>query len=259
MPFPPLRLLSRYGLLIGAIFVATLSIYSLDPVQDFLATLTPSTIGVLGSASGAAESWVSSAISSTGYAGIFGLMLLEGTSLPVPSEVILPFAGYLVSVGRLEFWLTVALATLAGALGALIDYYIGRFLGTKAVSNYGSRFFISKEQMKKMELLFGKHGARIVFASRLIPGVRTLISFPAGSARMDLAKFTFYTVLGCFGFNALLVYAGDYLGSHWSAIRAIGVFELAGTVIVLACSLWLFLRIQGRQTAKAAPAGPTEL
>jgi membrane protein DedA with SNARE-associated domain len=252
---------SRYVLAVGAaVFLVSVSILFSDSLQDMITGATGQiSVASVGSISGALTGSIVGTINSLSYFGVFGLMLLEATSLPVPSEVVLPFAGYLVSVGRLEFWLTVALATLAGVLGALIDYYIGRFLGTKAVSNYGSRFFISKEQMKKMELLFGKHGARIVFASRLIPGVRTLISFPAGSARMGLAKFTFYTVLGCFGFNALLVYAGDYLGSHWSAIRALGVFELAGTVIVLACSLWLFLRIQGRQTAKAAPAGPTEL
>ena len=96
-------------------------------------------------------------------------MLLEATSVPVPSEVILPFAGYLVSIGRLGYWETVGLATLAGVIGALIDYYIGLFLGTKVISNYGSRFFIGDEQMMKVESLFQRHGGQIAFFSRLSP------------------------------------------------------------------------------------------
>jgi membrane protein DedA with SNARE-associated domain len=245
-------------LVIGAaVFLVSVSILFSDSLEDMVTGATNQlSVGGVGSISGALTNAIAGTINSLGYFGVFGLMLLEATSLPVPSEVVLPFAGYLVSTGRLEFWLTVALATLAGVLGALIDYYIGRFLGTKTISNYGSRFFISAEQMKKVELLFEKHGARIVFASRLLPGVRTLISFPAGSARMDLAKFTFYTALGCFGFNALLVYAGDYLGSHWSAIRTIGVFELGATFVVLVSSVWLFLRIQRRQDAKTTPDHP---
>lgn len=252
---------SRYVLVIAAaVFLVSVSILFSDSLEDMITGATGQiSVASVGSISGTITDAIAGTINSLSYFGVFGLMLLEATSLPVPSEVVLPFAGYLVSIGRLEFWLTVALATLAGVLGALIDYHIGKFLGTKVLSNYGSRFFISEEQMRKMESLFEKHGARIVFASRLIPGVRTLVSFPAGGARMGLVKFTFYTALGCFGFNALLVYAGDYLGSHWSAVRAIGVFELAATVIVLVFSLWLFLRIQRRQTAKVAPDHPTEL
>lgn len=243
---------SRYVLVIGAaVFLISVSILFSDSVEDMVTGATSQiSTASLGSVSGALTNAIVGTIDSLSYFGVFGLMLLEATSLPVPSEVVLPFAGYLVSIGRLEFWLTVALATSAGVLGALIDYYIGRFVGIKTVSNYGSRFFISQEQMKKVESLFERHGARIVFASRLIPGVRTLVSFPAGGAKMGLAKFTFYTALGCLGFNALLVYAGDYLGSHWNTIRAIGIFELAATVIVLLCSAWLFLRIQHRQSVK---------
>ncbi len=249
---------SRYVLVIGAaVFLVSVSVLFSDSIEDMITGATGQiSAGSLGSVTGALTNAIVGTIDSLSYFGVFGLMLLEATSLPVPSEVVLPFAGYLVSIGKLEFWLTVALATLAGVLGALVDYYIGRFVGMKAVSSYGSRFFISAEQMKKVESLFEKHGTPIVFASRLIPGVRTLISFPAGGARMNLAKFTFYTALGCFGFNALLVYAGDYLGSHWSTIRAIGILELAATLIVLVSSAWLFLRIQHRQNSKTASNAP---
>jgi len=238
---------------ITAVFIVVVSILFSDSLEDML-TGAGGQVSVAGfhAISGAVTSLIIDAINTTGYFGIFGLMLLEGTSLPIPSEVILPFAGYLVSIGKLEFWLTVGLATSAGILGAFVDYYIGMFLGMRVISNYGSRFFISQEQMQKMESLFERHGGKIVFASRLIPGVRTLASFPAGAAGMNLPKFTLYTALGCFSFDAVLVYVGDYLGSHWSTIRVIGTLELAATAIVLITAIWLFLRFLRRQSTLAS-------
>jgi len=219
-----------------------------------------SSTGVVQSVTGALTSVVISAINSTGYLGIFGLMLLEATSLPVPSEVILPFAGYLGSIGRLEYWETVALATSAGVIGALVDYYIGLFLGMKAISNFGGRFFIGKDQMERVESLFQRHGGEIAFFSRLVPGRRTLSSFPAGSARMNLPRFTVYTALGCFVFDAVLVYAGDYFGAHWDIVRSIGILEIGATVAVIIAAAWVFLRMQrrapGRSPAPESSQGP---
>jgi membrane protein DedA with SNARE-associated domain len=252
--FPSFSQRSRYALLLGTILVVTVSLTS-DPVQDALAgSAGQISAGGLLSITGAVTSAVVGAISSTGYLGIFSLMLLEGTSLPIPSEVILPFAGYLVSTGSLNFWLTVALAGSAGVIGALVDYYIGLYLGMRVISNYGSRFFIGQDQMRRVELLFEKHGGAIVFASRLIPGVRTLASFPAGSAKMNLPRFTLYTALGCFSFDAALVYAGDYLGAHWSAIRAIGVVEVGATIFILLVAALVFVRMQ-RNSSSAAATG----
>lgn len=243
LPYPSQR--ARNALLLGAISVATVFVFFSDPVQDVVAgPMGQISIGSLSSLSGAVTSAVVGAIGSTGYAGVFGLMLLEATSLPVPSEVILPFAGYLVSTGRLDFWLTVALATSAGVIGALVDYYVGLFLGTRVVSDNGSRFFLRGEQTRRVELLFQRHGRAIVFTSRMIPGARTLVSFPAGATRMSLPRFTLYTALGCLVFDAALVYAGDYLGAHWSTIRAIGVLEVGATLVVLVLAAWAFVRMQ---------------
>jgi membrane protein DedA with SNARE-associated domain len=232
--------------MLGTVFAVMISIYSLsDPVQDFIAATTSQiSTGGLSYITGAVTSAVVGDIASTGYAGIFGLMFLESTSLPIPSEVILPFAGYLVSSGSLNFWLVIGVATLAGVFGALVDYYIGLYLGIKVISDYGSRFFIGQDQVRRMNQLFEKHGGVIVLASRLIPGVRTLASFPAGAARMNVARFTVYTALGCFAFDSLLVYTGDYLGSHWSAIKVIGTVEIGATLAVLAMAAWVFLRMQ---------------
>src|SRR5208337_3645407 len=162
MRLRPLNSRSRYALLGAALLVVTVSVLFSDSIEDVVtgASFGTST-GVVQSVTGALTNSVIGAISSTGYLGIFGLMLLEATSLPVPSEVILPFAGYLVSIGRLEYWETVGLPTSAGVIGALIDYYIGLFLGMNVISNYGSRFFISSEQMQRVQDLFQKHGSRI--------------------------------------------------------------------------------------------------
>lgn len=240
-------------MLLGTIFVVTVSVYSLsDPVQDFLAATSGQiAAGGLSYISGAVASAVEGAISSTGYLGIFGLMLLESTSLPIPSEIILPFAGYLVSIGRLDFWLTVGLATSAGVIGALVDYYVGLFLGMRVVSDYGGRFFIGQDQLLRIELLFKKHGGAIVLASRLIPGLRTLASFPAGAAKMNLLRFTVYTALGCFAFDTALVYAGDYLGSHWSAIKIIGTLEIGATLVVLLLAAWVLLKMHRKSSSQA--------
>jgi membrane protein DedA with SNARE-associated domain len=98
---------------------------------------------------------------------------------------------------------------------------VGGFLSTRLGSDYGSRFLIGEEQLVRVQLVFENHAGVIVLAS-LIPGARTLASFPAGAAKMSLSRFTIYPALGCFDFNAALVYAGDYLGSNWSAVKRHG-------------------------------------
>ncbi len=239
---------SRVAIVVGAAFVLVVAVL----FSDSLVTGQVSTEGLSSITEGVTTTIVN-AISGTGYAGVFGLMFLESTSLPVPSEVILPFAGYLVSTGRLEFWLTVILAVAAGISGGLVDYYIGRFLGMKVISDYGGRFFIGEEQFQRIDRLFARHGSIIVLVSRLIPGIRTLSSFPAGAARMNVAKFIAFTAIGCFFFDTALVYAGDYLGSNWNAIRAIGVLEVGATLAVIAIGAWIFLRMH-RSSSQRAPS-----
>ncbi len=250
---------SRYFVAIGIAFVASISLIFSDSIEDMVTGAgSQLSSGGLQSLTSTLTDAVVGIINSLNYLGIFVLMLLESTSLPVPSEVVLPFAGYLVSTGTLEFWLVVLLATGAGVIGSLIDYYIGLYLGMRTISNYGSRFFISPEQMARVESLFKRHGGLLIFLSRLIPGIRTLASFPAGSARMSVPKFVVYTALGCFIFDAALVYAGDYLGAHWESIRTAGTIEIAATVVAILIGVWLFLRLQRKRPASvqggAAPA-----
>lgn len=165
---------------------------------------------------------VTSTVRTFGYPGVFSLMLLETTSFPVPSEVILPFAGYLSFTGQFEAWIVVAVATAAGIFGTLIDYYIG-LKGVQSLIKHKvlGKVMISASQLETAEKWFDKHGSLIVFASRLIPGFRTTFSFPAGAARMPLKKFLAFSTAGCLVWNVVLVCLGWYLGANWTAVAGV--------------------------------------
>jgi membrane protein DedA with SNARE-associated domain len=176
---------------------------------------------------------VTQTIRGWGYFGIFGLMLLESSSLPVPSEVILPFAGYLFSTGsyNLNFWLVTFVATVAAIIGSLIDYYIG-LKGIEALAKYRilGRALFSEDQLTFAGKWFKRYGAFAVFIARLIPGLRTIISFPAGAAKMNLTKFIVYTTAGCLLWNGILIYLGWFLGKNWVEVAGITHYLIIAAV-----------------------------
>jgi membrane protein DedA with SNARE-associated domain len=176
---------------------------------------------------------ITSTVASWGYGGVFALMLLEASSLPLPSEVVLPFAGYLVSTGHLEFMVTLAVATIAAIAGSLIDYYIG-LKGVEALTKYRllGRTVFSESQLKVAGNYFYRYGTVMVFVGRLIPVVRTLISFPAGAVKMPLGKFIGYTAVGCLLWNSLLIYVGYYLGSKWQEVAAFSHYIVIGVAVI---------------------------
>jgi len=184
-------------------------------------------------------------VSSWGYGGVFGLMILEASSLPIPSEIILPFAGYLVSLGHLDFWLTLIVATVAAVAGSMIDYFIG-LKGVEVLTKYRllGRAVFSENQLKIAAGYFSKYGSAMVFFGRLIPAVRTLISFPAGAVRMPLVKFLAYTVAGCILWNSLLIYVGFYLGSRWEEVAGVSHYLIIAVVatVVAVFAVYLFKR-----------------
>jgi membrane protein DedA with SNARE-associated domain len=196
---------------------------------------------------------VTTTVSSMGYGGIFGLMLLESSSLPIPSEVILPFAGYLISTGAhgLSFTLTVIVATAAAITGSLIDYYIG-LKGIQALTKYRilGRAIFNETQIKVAAGWFTKYGALMVFLGRLVPGFRTIISFPAGAVKMPLAKFLVYTVAGCVIWNTLLIYVGYYLGSNWQEVADVSHYLIIGTVAALIASAIVYLILRRNRRKK---------
>jgi membrane protein DedA with SNARE-associated domain len=185
---------------------------------------------------------VTSTVRAFGYSGIFGLMLLESSSLPIPSEVILPFAGYLTINGQLNLWAILAAATVAGILGSLVDYYIG-LKGVQSLIKHKvwGKVLLSAAQLEAAEKWFNKRGSLMVFVSRLIPGFRTTFSFPAGAVQMPLKKFVALTTAGCLLWNAVLVYLGLYLGENWTLVAGVSRYlilaAVAAAIIVVAVYL----------------------
>lgn len=158
-------------------------------------------------------------ISSFGYAGIIVMMAIESASIPLPSEIIMPFAGYLA--GRGDF--NLVLVALSGAFGCLVGstaaYMVGKYGGRPWIERYGRYLLISRRDLERAEGWFSRYGELIIFFSRLLPVVRTFISLPAGVARMNVLRFAVYTFLGsipwCFG----LAYIGAVLGENWHMLE----------------------------------------
>ena len=154
----------------------------------------------------------------TGYLGIFLLMVAESATLPVPSEVVLPLGGYLVSQGRLEFWSTVVVATIGSMVGTMVDFGIGYYLGRPAVVRYGRIVRFSEKRLGTTEKWFAVHGRSVVLLARFVPLLRTLIAFPAGIVRMDVKRFLIYSAVGILVWDIALVYLGDLAGQNSAAI-----------------------------------------
>ncbi len=157
-------------------------------------------------------------LNQTGYLGIFLLMVMESATLPVPSEVVLPLGGYLVSQGRLEFWSTVAVATIGSMVGTMVDYGIGYYLGRPAVLRYGRIVRFSEKRLETIEKWFAAHGKSVVLLARFVPLLRTLIAFPAGIVRMDVKRFLAYSAIGILVWDIALVYLGVLAGQNSTAI-----------------------------------------
>jgi membrane protein DedA with SNARE-associated domain len=194
---------------------------------------------------------VTQTISSWGYIGIFGLMIIEASSFPIPSEIILPFSGYLVSQELLNLWATILTATLGALVGSFIDYYIG-LKGYQAITKYRlfGRSLCSESQLQTAVTWFTRYGPLMVFGARLVPVFRTIISFPAGAVRMPLAKFSAYTITGSAIWNALLIYVGYYLGNNWAKVAGIANYLVIVAIIAIA-ALATYLIIKRRRRIAA--------
>jgi len=168
----------------------------------------------------------------TGYVGVMVLMLLEAAAFPIPSEIVLPFAGYLVSKGILEFWSVVAISTLAALIGSFIDYSVGWKLGGSLLATKSRIPFVNGGHLQRVGLWFDHYGPVAVAILRLVPAARVLISFPAGVYRMSKAKFAMYTLAGCLPWNMFLVYLGWWLGNMWE--KVVSAFRYINVVVYVA-------------------------
>jgi membrane protein DedA with SNARE-associated domain len=177
---------------------------------------------------------ISTYIKSYGYAAIFILMALESSSLPVPSEVVLPLVGLFAAKAVLNFWLALLVAMLGSTVGSTVDYVLGYYIGKDIVYRHLKFFHIKKESLDSFDIWFEKNGNAAVFLTRLVPIVRTFINFPAGFAKMSFKKFIAYSVVGMLIWDLVLMAFGYYLLSANSAVivmAAIGVFAIALYVI----------------------------
>jgi membrane protein DedA with SNARE-associated domain len=176
-------------------------------------------------------------ISNAGYLGIFFLMIAESALIPIPSEVIMPFSGYLVSVGKFNVILVILAGSIGNLIGSWIAYFVGSRLGREFVLRYGKYVLLRKSHLELTESYFTKYGDKATFISRLLPAVRTYISLPAGVANMSLKKFSIYTMAGSLIWNTMLTYVGVKLGSEWTNIRQysdyIDVVVVAGAIIAI--------------------------
>jgi membrane protein DedA with SNARE-associated domain len=195
-------------------------------------------------------------ISALGYSGIVLLMAMESACIPLPSEIIMPFSGYLVFTGRFNL-LAVGFAGAFGCvLGSLAAYGAGMYGGRPLAERYGRYLLISGHDLDLADRWFARYGQVIVFISRLLPGVRTFISFPAGVARMNLSRFIVYTFAGSLPWCLGLAYVGEKLGERWNKDETLKtIFHrfdfVVGIVLVLAVAWWVWRHLRHLREGKA--------
>jgi len=199
--------------------------------------------------------WISGVISAMGYGGIVLLMGIESACIPLPSEMIMPFAGYLVSLGRFSLF-GIALAGAIGCVaGSIPAYYAGHYGGRPLVEKYGKYLLMNAEHLTWAERFFEKRGDITVLVARLLPVVRTFIAFPAGVARMPMGKFIAYTFLGSFPWCLGLGWVGVKVGEHREVLTP--WFHKADAVIVaiivLGVAWFVWKQVSTRRPAGRAP------
>lgn len=163
--------------------------------------------------------WIQDVMGSLGYVGLVLLLFLENLFPPIPSEVVLPLAGFFVGTGDFTFWGALLASTVGSMAGAFALYGLGRWGGRRLVLRYGKWLHVSGEDLDRAEGWFARHGDLLVLGARVVPGARSVVSIPAGTSRMPLLRFTVLTAIGSVAWNAVLIGAGVILGRNWSTVQ----------------------------------------
>ena len=206
----------------------------------------------------ALSSFVVATISTLGYSGIVLLMAIESACIPLPSEIIMPFSGYLVSRGEMNLWAVSIAGAVGCVIGSIVAYYVGMYGGRPFIEKYGRYILLSRHDLDLADRWFAKYGEAIVFISRLLPAVRTFIAFPAGVARMNMTRFVIYTFAGSLPWCLGLAYVGQKLGEQWDKDDTLKTWFhrfdfVIGIVGVLAVSWWIWRHVKhSRPQATAA-------
>ncbi len=167
---------------------------------------------------GAVTSFIINGISTLGYSGVVLMMTIESACIPLPSEVIMPFAGFLVAQGKFSLFGVTIAGAFGCLIGSLLAYVVGSWGGRRFIEKYGKYILISHHDLELSDNFFNKYGASAIFFSRLLPVVRTYISLPAGIAKMNFTKFVIYTFAGSLPWCLALAYMGKKLGDHWDSL-----------------------------------------
>ncbi len=190
-----------------------------------------------------------------GYLGLFLVLIIENLFPPIPSEAVLPLAGFLVGLGELNFWVAVAVATAGATVGALLLYALGRYGGRPLILRYGRLLRVDAASLDRAEVWFARYGDGVVLVARVIPLARSVVSIPAGTMRMPLWRFTALTLVGTSLWNIILIGAGQLLGENWERVSNIAAtysdvaVGLGGLAVVAYGVYALFRRrIKGRRT-----------
>jgi len=185
-------------------------------------------------------------ISKLGYGGIVFLMAIESANIPLPSEIIMPFSGFLVWQGHFNLFWVGFFGALGCLVGSVLSYWLGYYGGRPLIEKYGKYILISHHDLDLADRWFKKYGEATVFFSRLLPIIRTYISFPAGISKMDFQRFSFYTFFGSLPWCLLLAYFGLKLGENWEGLRKYfhGLDWVVGGLIILGIIWWIWRHIK---------------
>jgi len=191
--------------------------------------------------------WLVTTIGSMGYTGIFLLMAMESSVIPIPSEIVMPPAGYLVQQGRMNMGLVILSGTLGSLVGAYANYFAARFLGRRLLLRYGRYLWITEDHFARVERFFRDHGEISTFIGRLLPVARHLISLPAGLARMNHWKFSIYTLLGAALWVTVLAWIGYFIGENQALIERYSQNAVVDIVVFSAVLIAIYVMIHKRR------------
>src|SRR5918912_1868482 len=213
------------------------------------------------------SSFIVAIISTLGYSGVVLLMAIESACIPLPSEIIMPFSGYLVSRGEMNLWAVGVAGAVGCVLGSLVAYWAGMYGGRPFIEKYGRYILLSRHDLDLADRWFAKYGEAIVFTSRLLPAIRTVIACPAGVARMNLKRFVIYTFAGSLPWCLGLAYVGQKLGEQWDKNETLkSLFHsfdfVIGIIGLLAVAWWVWRHVKEYRTSsveKKRDARPVSL
>ena len=206
---------------------------------------------------GILSSFIVAVISTLGYAGVVLLMAIESACIPLPSEIIMPFAGYLVHTGQFNLWLVGIAGAVGCVLGSLVAYWVGMYGGRPLIEKYGKYVLVSQHDLDLADRWFARYGEIITFFSRLLPVIRTFIAFPAGIARMNLKRFIIYTFLGSLPWCIGLAYVGQVLGEQWDKNETLKSWFhrfdfVIGIILLLGAAWWIWRHVKNSRRPSEA-------